>query len=166
MPSILPPLSLGESLETTKIHSVAGKLGKDSSLIAIRPFRSPHHTISQVAMVGGGTNPQPGEISLAHNGVLFLDEIDANLSGKESDAISKVLIKLSKNYQIFAISHQIQLASQANQHFLVEKIDGNSVVTILDSTQRAKELARMISGENVTNEALDFVKNLLKSQKI
>ena len=74
MPSILPPLSLGESLETTKIHSVAGKLGKDSSLIAIRPFRSPHHTISQVAMVGGGTNPQPGEISLAHNGLLFLDE--------------------------------------------------------------------------------------------
>lgn len=74
MPSILPPLSLGESLETTKIHSIAGKLGKDSSLIAIRPFRSPHHTISQVAMVGGGTNPQPGEISLVHNGLLFLDE--------------------------------------------------------------------------------------------
>lgn len=75
LPSILPPLSLAESLETTKIHSVAGKLGKDSSLIAVRPFRSPHHTISQVAMVGGGTNPQPGEISLAHNGVLFLDEL-------------------------------------------------------------------------------------------
>ena len=75
LPSILPPLSLAESLETTKIHSVAGKLGKDSSLIAVRPFRSPHHTISQVAMVGGGTNPQPGEISVAHNGVLFLDEL-------------------------------------------------------------------------------------------
>ena len=75
LPSILPPLSLAESLETTKIHSVAGKLGKDSSLVAVRPFRSPHHTISQVAMVGGGTNPQPGEISLAHNGVLFLDEL-------------------------------------------------------------------------------------------
>ena len=75
MPSILPPLSLGESLETTKIHSVAGKLGKDSSLIAIRPFRSPHHTISQVAMVGGGTIPNRGEISLAHNGLLFLDEL-------------------------------------------------------------------------------------------
>lgn len=75
MPSILPPLSLGESLETTKIHSVAGKLGKNSSLISQRPFRAPHHTISQVAMVGGGSFPQPGEISLAHNGILFLDEL-------------------------------------------------------------------------------------------
>ncbi len=75
LPSILPPLSLGESLETTKIHSVAGKLGKDTSLITKRPFRSPHHTISQVAMVGGGNYPQPGEISLSHNGILFLDEL-------------------------------------------------------------------------------------------
>ena len=75
LPSILPPLSLRESLETTQIHSVAGKLQKGSSLIALRPFRSPHHTISQVALVGGGANPQPGEISLAHNGVLFLDEL-------------------------------------------------------------------------------------------
>ncbi|MBE6292885.1 MAG: ATP-binding protein [Bacteroidales bacterium] len=75
LPSILPPLSLSESLETTKIHSVAGRLGKDASLVAIRPFRSPHHTISSVALVGGGTNPQPGEISLAHNGVLFCDEL-------------------------------------------------------------------------------------------
>lgn len=75
LPSILPPLTLGESLETTKIHSVAGKLGKETSLIAKRPFRNPHHTISQVAMVGGGIYPQPGEISLAHNGTLFLDEL-------------------------------------------------------------------------------------------
>ena len=75
LPSILPPLSLGESLETTKIHSVAGKLNRGSSLISQRPFRDPHHTISQVAMVGGGNFPQPGEISLAHNGVLFLDEL-------------------------------------------------------------------------------------------
>lgn len=74
MPSILPPLSLGESLETTKIHSVAGKLGKDGGLISKRPFRDPHHTISTVAMTGGGSFPQPGEISLAHNGILYLDE--------------------------------------------------------------------------------------------
>ena len=75
LPSILPPLSLSESLETTQIHSIAGKLSRGSSLISQRPFRSPHHTISQVALVGGGNNPQPGEISLAHNGVLFLDEM-------------------------------------------------------------------------------------------
>ncbi|MBR1793153.1 MAG: YifB family Mg chelatase-like AAA ATPase [Bacteroidales bacterium] len=73
--SILPPLSLEESLETTQIHSVAGKLRREDSLIAVRPFRAPHHTVSDVALVGGGANPQPGEISLAHNGVLFLDEL-------------------------------------------------------------------------------------------
>ena len=75
LPSILPPLTLSESLETTQIHSIAGKLGKNVSLISQRPFRSPHHTISQVALVGGGATPQPGEISLAHNGVLFCDEL-------------------------------------------------------------------------------------------
>jgi magnesium chelatase family protein len=75
LPSILPPLNLHEALETTKIHSVAGILPKDSSLITQRPFRSPHHTVSDVALVGGGSFPQPGEISLAHNGVLFLDEL-------------------------------------------------------------------------------------------
>ncbi len=75
LPSILPPLSLNEALETTKIHSVAGKIKTNTSLITQRPFRSPHHTISDVALTGGGSFPQPGEISLAHNGVLFLDEL-------------------------------------------------------------------------------------------
>jgi len=75
LPSILPPLTLHEALETTKIHSVAGKLGSDAALVSKRPYRAPHHTISDVALVGGGGNPQPGEISLSHNGVLFLDEL-------------------------------------------------------------------------------------------
>lgn len=75
IPTILPPLTLHEALETTKIHSIVGNIDKETSLIKLRPFRSPHHTISDVALVGGGMFPQPGEISLAHNGVLFLDEL-------------------------------------------------------------------------------------------
>ncbi len=75
LPSILPPMTLHEALETTKIHSVSGRLKEECGLLSVRPFRSPHHTISNVALVGGGTYPQPGEISLAHNGVLFLDEL-------------------------------------------------------------------------------------------
>ncbi len=75
LPSILPPLDLYEALETTKIYSVSGKLSSGGTLMSSRPFRSPHHTVSDVALVGGGNNPQPGEISLAHNGVLFLDEL-------------------------------------------------------------------------------------------
>lgn len=75
IPSILPPLTLKEALETTKIHSVSGALGQETSLMTQRPFRHPHHTVSDVALVGGGSNPKPGEISLAHNGILFLDEL-------------------------------------------------------------------------------------------
>ncbi len=75
MPTVLPPFTLDEALETTKIHSVAGRADFNTSLMFMRPFRSPHHTISDVAMVGGGTSPQPGEISLSHNGILFMDEL-------------------------------------------------------------------------------------------
>lgn len=102
------------------------------------------------------------EFDIVDNGILFLDEIDANLSGKESDAISKVLKKLSNSYQIFAISHQPQLTSSANQHFLVDKINGISFVKELNNKEKINEIARMISGEKVTSEALEFAKNLLK----
>lgn len=102
------------------------------------------------------------EFDIVDNGILFLDEIDANLSGKESDAISKVLEKLSNSYQIFAISHQPQLTSSANQHFLVDKIDGKSIVRELNNEEKINEIARMISGEEVTSEAFEFAKNLLK----
>ena len=102
------------------------------------------------------------EFDIVDNGILFLDEIDANLSGKESNAISKVLKKLSNSYQIFAISHQPQLTSSADQHFLVDKVSGKSFVKELNNNEKVNEIARMISGEKVTPEALDFAKNLLK----
>ena len=102
------------------------------------------------------------EFDIVDNGILFLDEIDANLSGKESDAISKVLTRLSQSYQIFAISHQPQLTSSANQHFLVDKHNGISNVKLLNDKERVNEIARMISGENITSEAFEFAKNLLK----
>ncbi|XPV69233.1 MAG: AAA family ATPase [Halarcobacter sp.] len=105
------------------------------------------------------------EFDIVENGILFLDEIDANLSGKESSAIAKVLDKLSKSYQIFAISHQPQLTSTANQHFLVDKKDGQSIVKELDKNTRIDEIARMISGEDISNEAYTFAKNLLDDKK-
>ena len=96
-----------------------------------------------------------------NGGILFLDEIDANLSGKESESIAKVLNELSNYYQIFAISHQPQLSATAHQHFLVEKNNNISSVKILDKEQRVQEISRMISGENITSEAVSFAKKLL-----
>lgn len=95
------------------------------------------------------------------NGILFLDEIDANLSGKESESIAKVLDVLSKNYQIFAISHQPQLSSTAHQHFVVSKQNDISTVKELNHDERVIEISRMISGENITDEATSFAKKLL-----
>lgn len=100
------------------------------------------------------------QYDIIDKGILFLDEIDANLSGKESEAIAKVLLELSKNYQIFAISHQIQLTSVANQHFLVEKNQNISSVSLLTKNESIKEIARMISGEKITKDALEFAKKL------
>lgn len=101
------------------------------------------------------------ETNIVNDGILFLDEIDANLSGKESSAIAKVLTTLSKSYQIFAISHQPQLTASASRHFLVDKQDGKSTVRKLNNEERMNEIARMISGENITQEAKDFAFNLL-----
>ncbi len=105
------------------------------------------------------------EFDIIGNGILFLDEIDANLSGKESSAIATVLNKLSQSYQIFAISHQPQLTSTAHQHFLVDKKNGVSSVKKLDETSRVDEIARMISGEDITEDAYSFAKNLLKQKR-
>ena len=105
------------------------------------------------------------EFDIIENGILFLDEIDANLSGKESDAIANVLSTLSKSYQIFAISHQPQLTSVSNQHFLVDKKDGISTINLLNKEQRIEEIARMISGEEITSNAIKFAKNLLEKNE-
>lgn len=104
------------------------------------------------------------EFEIVNNGILFLDEIDANLSGKESSAIATVLEKLSQNYQIFAISHQPQLTSTADIHFLVDKKDGVSSVKKLDDKARVDEIARMISGADITEDAYTFAKNLLEKR--
>ncbi|NVJ52266.1 MAG: AAA family ATPase [Campylobacteraceae bacterium] len=104
------------------------------------------------------------EFEIVSNGILFLDEIDANLSGKESSAIATVLEKLSQNYQIFAISHQPQLTSTADIHFLVDKKDGVSSVKKLDDKSRVDEIARMISGADITEDAYTFAKNLLEKR--
>ena len=99
---------------------------------------------------------------IVNGGILFLDEIDANLSGKESNAIANVLSTLSKTYQIFAISHQPQLTATADQHFLVDKKDGVSTVHVLNKDEKIEEVSRMISGENITKEAREFAINLIK----
>jgi DNA repair protein RecN (Recombination protein N) len=101
------------------------------------------------------------EYEIIDNGILFLDEIDANLSGKESESIAKLLEILGQSYQVFAISHQPQLTAIANQHYLVEKNDGVSTIKLLETKQRVEEIARMISGKNITQDAINFATNIL-----
>lgn len=100
------------------------------------------------------------------NGILFLDEIDANLSGKESQSIAKVLNELSKYYQIFAISHQPQLSSTADYHYLVSKENNISNVKLLNKNEKIDEIARMISGKNITTEAIKFAKKLINNRDL
>ena len=112
LPTILPPLSLSEALETTKIHSVAGTMPKGTALVYKRPFRSPHHTISDIALVGGGSYPQPGEISLAHNGVLFLDELpEFKRTPEWTHSIRGLVVPNSSSWELATVSRTPLIAS-------------------------------------------------------
>ena len=126
IPTILPPLTLSEALETTKIHSVAGKLKGGSRLMTTRPFRAPHHTISSVALVGGGSNPIPGEISLAHNGVLWNDKelrMEENLPLTSVETDSYVAVQLLEQQKTLDFDSLKAMA---------EKVEGSFVFTVLD----------------------------------
>ncbi|MCT7555941.1 AAA family ATPase [Aliarcobacter butzleri] len=143
-----------KSLDSTGIDEIKFQLNQ----VALETISSGEYNRLRLALL-----TSMSELDIGENGILFLDEIDANLSGKESEAIAKVLVKLSSSYQIFAISHQTQLTSSANQHFLVDKQNGKSSVKLLNKEEKINEIARMISGEKVTSEALEFAKNLLNN---
>lgn len=143
-----------KSLDSTGIDEIKFQLNH----VALETISSGEYNRLRLALL-----TSMSELDIGENGILFLDEIDANLSGKESEAIAKVLVKLSSSYQIFAISHQTQLTSSANQHFLVDKQNGKSSVKLLNKEEKINEIARMISGEKVTSEALEFAKNLLNN---
>ncbi|MFW2592246.1 AAA family ATPase [Aliarcobacter butzleri] len=143
-----------KNLDSTGIDEIKFQLNQ----VALETISSGEYNRLRLALL-----TSMSELDIGENGILFLDEIDANLSGKESEAIAKVLVKLSSSYQIFAISHQTQLTSSANQHFLVDKQNGKSSVKLLNKEEKINEIARMISGEKVTSEALEFAKNLLNN---
>ena len=124
MPTIMPPMTLDEALETTRIHSVAGKIGSHRGLVAERPFRSPHHLTSQVALIGGGQSPQPGEVSLAHNGVLFLDEPTIGLDPLGVMELRQLVLKLNqeRNMTILFSSHNLaEMAQVATRYGFLHK---------------------------------------------
>lgn len=159
--SILDALYL-EDLSLHVKESVLSQSGKDSlhvnlANVDIRHISSGERNRLRLAFIAAAQ-----ALGRAKGGVLILDEVDANLSGKESMSVANVLSALAKDYQIFAISHQPQLSSRANQHFLVEKRDSGSLVRELTQEERVLELARMVSGESITPEAKELALSLIK----
>ncbi|EOH9693308.1 hypothetical protein ACME3E_001218, partial [Campylobacter jejuni] len=142
----------------TQSDTASAKISSDNKEIHLKNLSSGELNRLRLAFIATECN-----ILNAGKGILFLDEIDANLSGKEAMSIAKVLEELSKFYQIFAISHLPQLSSKAHNHFLVEKNGEESKVKKLDQEERIKELARMVSGELVSDEAIEFAKTLFKN---
>ncbi|MBM0636938.1 AAA family ATPase [Campylobacter sp. VicNov18] len=159
----LQNLYMKDALLTLKENEKISALGKDELVLDINLANLKHLSSGELNRLRLAFIATECKILNEGKGVLFLDEIDANLSGKEAMSIAKILLELSEFYQIFAISHLPQLSSKAHNHFLVEKKDEESIVRKLDKDQRVKELARMVSGELVSDEALEFAKTLLKS---
>ncbi|QOG12037.1 AAA family ATPase [Arcobacter sp. FWKO B] len=154
-------LYLSDALFTLE-NTLLSKTGCDMVQVSLKNAKLENISSGEFNRLRLGLMAVKSEYALSNSGILFLDEIDANLSGKESGAIAKVLEQISKKYQIFAISHQAQLTSVAHQHFLVEKVDGISNVYEIYQEKRVHEIARMISGDKITAEAIDFAKNLLR----
>ncbi|EAK3239468.1 DNA recombination protein RecN, partial [Campylobacter jejuni] len=147
---------------TLKENEKISILGKDEMMLDINLAHLKNLSSGELNRLRLAFIATECKILNAGKGILFLDEIDANLSGKEAMSIAKVLEELSKFYQIFAISHLPQLSSKAHNHFLVEKNGEESKVKKLDQEERIKELARMVSGELVSDEAIEFAKTLFK----
>ncbi|WP_291952599.1 DNA recombination protein RecN [Campylobacter sp.] len=137
-----------------------GKLGKDEIILNINETKLKHLSSGELNRLRLAFIATECNITNNGKGVIFLDEIDANLSGKEAMSVAEVLKELSNFYQIFAISHLPQLSSKANNHFLVEKNKNESIVRKIENEERIKELARMVSGENITQEAIEFARSL------
>lgn len=149
------------SLEKTNLT----KFGIDRALISLNSVSLEHISFGEFNRLRLALLATKSFFDKNDGGILFLDEIDANLSGKESQSIGKVLSYLSKSYQIFSISHQPQLTSSANQHFLVEKVDNLSKVSEVKEENRIKEIARMISGDEITKEAIEFAKKMIEEAR-
>ncbi len=149
-----------QDIQFTQNHSELSSMGQDSISVSLKQTKLTKVSAGELNRLRLALLAASSEFIQSNGGILILDEIDANLSGKESMSIASVLQVLSKTYQIFAISHQPQLSSCAQMHFLVHKTKDESSVTLLDEEGRIKELSRMISGEEITQEAIEFAKSL------